>query len=135
MYTDDTTSVLTPDQPHPVSPNHRANGQFAKGNKAGPGRPPKAREREILDAINEALPKERVTELINKMIELALTPGKESWRGIEAALSLGLAYQVGKPVQRVANDDGKEAPIDRILREMRAGQPGYDAEGYPLNQE
>jgi hypothetical protein len=135
MFDDKTmTTVLQPGADHHSSPNHRANGQFAKGNKAGPGRPSKVREREILDAINAALPKERVTELINRMIEISLTPGKESWRGIEAALSLGLAYQVGRPTVRIANND-EESPLDNILRKMRAGQPGYDGEGYPLSQE
>lgn len=130
MFTDD----MNTDQPHPTNPNRRTNGTFAPGHRGGPGRPSKVREKEILTAISAALPAERVTELINRMIEISLTPGKESWRGIEAALSLGLAYQVGRPTVRIANND-EESPIDSILRKMRAGQPGYDAEGYPLIQE
>jgi hypothetical protein len=133
MFDDKTmTTVLQPDADHHRSPNHRANGQFAKGNKAGPGRPSKVREKEVLAAINEAMPPEEITKLIKEMIDLARV--QKSWRGMEAALSFCAAYQVGKPVQRIANND-EESPLDNILRKMRAGQPGYNAEGYPLGTE
>ena len=134
MFNESTmTAVLQPDADHPTSPHHRANGQFAKGNKAGPGRPSKVREKEVLAAINEAMPPEEITKLIKEMIDLARA--QKSWRGIEAALSFCAAYQVGKPVQRIAGDGEEESPLDRVLRKMKANTPGYDGEGYPLSQE
>ena len=134
MFDDrDMTTVLQLDADHPSSPHHRANGQFAKGNKAGPGRPSKVREKEVLAAINEAMPPAEITKLIKEMI--AHARAQKSWRGMEAALSFCAAYQVGKPVQRIANNDEEESPLDNILRKMRMGQPGYDGEGYPLSQE
>jgi hypothetical protein len=91
---------------HPDSPDHRANGKFAKGNQAGKGhgRPPKVREAEVLDAINSAMPKERITELLNEMIDIARL--QKSWRGIASALDFCAAYQIGKPIARVEQGSG-----------------------------
>lgn len=107
------------DHAHPISPNHRANGQFADNNRANAvGRPSKVREKEILEAINNAMPPERVTELVEEMIDIART--QKSWRGIAAALTFCANYQLGKPVQRIARDN--ENVLEELLERLRTNR-------------
>ena len=41
-------------------------GRFTKGNKASPGRPPRATEQEYLDAVLDVVPLERFMRMVEK---------------------------------------------------------------------
>ena len=94
-----------------LTPDRNGNGRFQPGNQAGKGhgRPPKVREQEVLDAINSAMPKERITELLNTMIDIAMA--QKSWRGIASALDFAAAYQIGKPIARIQQGEGGLAQV------------------------
>ena len=112
----DITKVLTPDlidTPHPESPHHRANGQFAKGNTASPGRRKRSEEAAVLAAIDAACPPEKLKELLEKAI--TWTEKHESPKGALAIAQFVVGYRIGTPVQRSISASGKlENLLNRI---------------------
>ena len=108
-----------------LTPDRNGNGRFQPGNQAGKGhgRPPKVREQEVLDAINSAMPKERITELLNTMIDIARA--QKSWRGIASALDFAAAYQIGKPIARIQQGEGGLA---QVLAELGADEDDENRE-------
>ena len=71
-------------------------GRFLPGVSGNPhGRPSKERERAVLAAVKDALPPEKIAEVI-----VALVNDSTSWRARVAGIELHLHYTLGKPVQR-----------------------------------
>lgn len=114
------SSVLTPDAAHPEDPNRRADGKFARGNAGGPGRPPRKVEEEILQAVNEVSTPERVKAALEQMF--ALAEEYKSWKAYQAALTLSLAYQLGRPTTRI------QTTGNNTLAELLAQLPPDDEE-------
>ncbi|MEZ4864152.1 MAG: hypothetical protein R3C14_22760 [Caldilineaceae bacterium] len=107
---DDAFMVLTPDAPHPEDPNRDAGGRFVKGHTApGPGRPSRQVEEEILAAVNEVATPERIKNALQEMFRLAEEYG--SWKAYKEALTLALAYQIGRPLTRVQQQQDTLADI------------------------
>lgn len=76
-------------------------GKFYKGNAlkpVNPGRPKRINVQEMLEAIAEDFPPERVISIVNKALEIAIK--QQDWKGVHAVALLVLHYQIGKPVQR-----------------------------------
>ena len=103
------------------------NGQFVPGHNGGPGRPKKAQEMAMLDAIKADWPPERVAEALNQAMQMALET--RSWRGILSTAELVLSYGIGKPTQKIVSsrdsnlevllaslaDDGRPMTADDVL--------------------
>lgn len=91
-------------------------GRFAKGAPGGPGRKPKATENEIRAALHKAM----VPSAVHAKLAEAVERG-ESW-----AITLYLAYDWGKPRERV--DVGlaqqEDRSIDEIMRLLVGEAPG-----------
>lgn len=105
--------VLTPDQPHPTSPHHTANGKFAPGNALG-GRKKRSEEAALLAALDAALPADKLAEHMKLCVEWA-----KEFRSGKMLLSLWqfkFNYIVGQPVQRSISASGK---LENILDRMR----------------
>jgi hypothetical protein len=117
---------------HPTSPNHNVMGKFALGNRAsvGKGRGTKERELAVLEAINQVAPPERIAHAIDQMFLLAEEHG--SWKAYNAAVTLSLAYQLGKPIARSEKVDGSD-PISEALAKMK--QMYIDAQQYTVIEE
>jgi hypothetical protein len=69
--------------------------------------------RAYIDAIKAEFPPERITELLEIAINLAIET--KSWRGIVAASEFAANYSLGKPVKRV------ESSGDSSLADLLAG--------------
>ena len=69
-------------------------GRFGKNNGGGPGRPRKTEEREIIAALDKAIP---IAEVLGKLA--AAVKNGEDW-----AIKLYLAYAWHLPTQPVQND-------------------------------
>lgn len=112
----DITKVLTPDlidTPHPESPHHRANGQFAKGNTASPGRRKRSEESAVLAAIDAACPPEELQTLLKEAMQWARE--YKSPKAVLAIAQFVVGYRIGTPVQRSVSASGKlETLLDRI---------------------
>lgn len=112
----DITKVLTPDlidTPHPESPHHRANGQFAKGNTASPGRRKRSEETAVLAAIDAACPPEELQKLLGEAITWARE--YKSPKAVMAIAQFVVGYRIGTPVQRRVSATGRlETLLDRI---------------------
>ena len=78
--------------------------RYQVGNPGGPGRPTKAKELQVLDAIKADWPPERVAEALNQAMTFATET--RSWRGILAVCELAMAYTIGRPQQKVQVSDG-----------------------------
>ena len=102
---------------HPDSPNHRANGQFAPGNRAGVGygRPRRSQEQQMLEAIRATMPPERIEATVAEALEIARSTN--SWRGIMDVVRFCAEYSLGKPTVRVEQGGGGLA---EVLAELRA---------------
>ena len=74
-----------------------ANGQFAKGNFGGPGNPFARRVAELRQAVIDAIDKEKIRELFDKLYDMAIS-------GDARAARLLLSYTLGKP-EPVKNPD------------------------------
>ncbi len=94
-------AIVTAQPTHPTYTNHVVTGKFALGNKAsaGKGRPKKEQETAVLVAINQVAPPERIAHAIDQMFLLAEQHG--SWKAYDAAVTLALNYQLGRPTARV----------------------------------
>ena len=112
----DITKVLTPDlvdAPHPESPHHRANGQFAKGNTASPDRRKRSEEAAVLSAIDAACPPEELQKLLGEAITWARE--YKSPKAVMAIAQFVVGYRIGTPVQRSISASGKlENLLNRI---------------------
>lgn len=92
------------------------------GNRAGVGhgRPPKERERAILDAIANAFAPEEITLALREALKIAWE--QKSARGMVSVLEVAAHYGVGKPVQRadLVGDD----ELTSILAQLRGSDAG-----------
>jgi hypothetical protein len=98
----------------PINSIRNGDGRFAKGHAGGPGRPSKAKEIAMLEAIRSTFTPERVAQHLNDAMDIAVRTN--SARGIVAVLEFAANYTMGKPVQRtqevrqsiadILNDDG-----------------------------
>lgn len=77
------------------------------------GRPTKARELAILDAITNAFTPEEITTHLREAMKVA--KDKDSARGIVAVLEFMADRAVGKPVQRIETDSGGLASILAVI--------------------
>lgn len=77
------------------------------------GRPTKARELAILDAITNAFTPEEITSSLKEAMKIA--KDKDSARGIVAVLEFMADRAVGKPVQRIETDSGGLASILAVI--------------------
>lgn len=93
-----------------------SSGRFLPGHSVGKlgGRPSKAQELAMLDAIRTSLPPEKVQEHINKALQLAVS--QNSARGIIAVLEFAAGYSLGKPTQRIINEQGG---LSDVLAELQ----------------
>jgi hypothetical protein len=99
----------------PINSIRNGDGRFAKGHSGGPGRPSKAKEIAMLEAIRSTFTPERVAQHLNDAMDIAVRTN--SARGIVAVLEFAANYTMGKPVQRtqevrqsiadILNDDGE----------------------------
>jgi len=96
---------------HPDKPNHRADGRFAPGNKAGVGhgRPKRSQEEAMLQAIKASMPPEKIEATIAEALELARNTN--SWRGLMAVCEFAANYSLGKPTQRIEQNSGGLADV------------------------
>lgn len=78
------------------------------------GRPPRAREVAALEAVNAAMPPERITKLIEDT--LGWIEQHKSVNGALKLLQLTLAYQLGEPVKRVVSTRMK---VEDLLNQVR----------------
>ena len=80
-----------------------ANGRFLPGVvNPSPGRPAKAQELAILDAIRSTFPPEVVADKLRKA--MAIAEEQDSARGMVAVLEFAANYTLGKPVQRIVQE-------------------------------
>lgn len=105
----DTTGLVRADKP-----SHTVAGKFAPGNSVG-GRKPKAVEKAYLDAMQAAMPPERIEQLLGEALELARST--RSWRGIVEVVQLAMAYGAGKPVSKTVHTDGNLAELLAALQD------------------
>lgn len=87
------------------------NGQFAPGGPGGPGRKRKDAEREVIDAIANAIHPQEIADAI---LFLVYHP---SWRAKEAGVKLYVANMVGTPAQRKPESDEVYVTLLEKLRE------------------
>ena len=86
-----------------------SDGRFVVGHPGGPGRKPRAQEQAALSAINSVMKPETIEALLQEALQLARET--RSWRGTLACVELALAYQLGKPTQRI-NVSETQTPAD-----------------------
>ena len=70
-----------------------AGGRFVKGNKASPGRRPRAVEEREMEMLGEVMTDERFRVIVEKVVSLAEA-------GNQRAIELILKYKWGLPTQR-----------------------------------
>lgn len=97
----------------------QAGGLFAAGTAPGPGRPKQVDNRDYIAAIKQGFPPDKIVELLNEAIEIAISTN--SWRGVVAAAEFAAAYSLGKPKQRVETSDG--AALADLLAQVDASKP------------
>jgi len=85
-----------------------ANGQFAKGNRGGPGRPRLDAEQKYLRALRKALPQKDVHAIVEKLVIKAKS-------GNIQAAKLLLEYAIGKPTQYVETDVSGSLDLVRVI--------------------
>jgi hypothetical protein len=88
-----------------------ARGKFARGNTLG-RKPRQTVDTAYVDAMRAGMPPDRVVELLDKAIELAIAT--KSARGVMAAVEFATAYTLGKPKQRTG------VQPDRTLADLLA---------------
>lgn len=96
-------------------PGRTADGKFLPGHSIAGGRKPKAVERAYLDAMQAAMPPERIEQLLGEALELARST--RSWRGIVEVITLAMAYGAGKPVSKTVHTDGNLAELLAALQD------------------
>ena len=96
-------------------------GQFTKGHKGGPGRPPKATEQEYLDAFCEEVPLAQWRKLIAAQVRRAERGDLQAF----GALANYLAPRVDKKDINLTAGLAIEG-FEEMLRRVY-GQPGTDA--------
>ena len=99
-------------------------GTFKKGEwPGGPGRPKKAQAEAMLDAINAAMPPDKVRSIMAKALSLA--EEQNSARSLLKVLEFAAGYLIGTPVQRSEDaSDGYEA-----LAALMAGEDNANKDG------
>lgn len=97
--------------------------KFAPGNKSG-GRKTKALEHAYLDAMRNALPPERIEELLERALDLA--ESSRSWRGIVEVITLAMSYGAGKPVSKTVHTDGNLAELLAALQDDKPLLPASE---------
>lgn len=112
MTIDVETEVLTPDQAHPTSPHHTANGKFAPGNVLG-GRAKRSDEKAIIAAMDAALPPEKIQQVLTDALAWAYE--YKSPKVILSIVQFVVAYKIGQPVQRSVSASGK---LETILNRL-----------------
>ena len=91
-------------------------GRFLPGHAIpGPGRPPKAQELAVLDAIKTTFTPEMVQEYLKRAMQLA--EEQKSARGMVAVLEFAAGYTLGKPIARVEQQPHGLAAIVEMLRD------------------
>jgi hypothetical protein len=98
-------------------------GAFMPGTK-GPGRKPKQTEKAYLEAVKDAVPPERISQLIADALDIAQR--QNSWRGIVEVLQVALQYGAGKPTQRVVQTDGN---LEQLLAALAEPDKLTDGQG------
>jgi len=99
------------------------NGQFAKGNGGGPGRPRLDAEQKYLRTLHRSLLQRDVREIVKKLI------GKAKTGNIQAAKVL-LEYAIGKPTQYVSADVSGEGMLKvTYVNDWRPNNPTVPAQG------
>jgi hypothetical protein len=90
---------MTPHDSDPVAPksDRAVGGQFARGNKGGPGNPFARQVAELRKALLEAVGTDRIRTIVESMIQRAE-------KGDVAAAKLVFQYTVGKPAPAVEPD-------------------------------
>jgi hypothetical protein len=86
---------------------------FTPGGPGGPGRKKQVDNRAYVEALKAGFPPERMVELMETAIEIAVST--KSWRGVVAAAEFAADYSLGKPVKRV------ESTGDSSLADLLAG--------------
>jgi hypothetical protein len=104
--------------------NFQPNGKFAPGNQAAvkPPRPARIVNRDYVDAMRAGLPPDRVMQLLDKAIELAIAT--KSSRGIMQAVEFAANYTLGKPRQRA--ESAGNSGLAEILRGIDTSKPLLD---------
>lgn len=113
-------------------------GKFYKGNALkpmNPGRPKRINVQEMLEAIADDFPPERVISIINKALEIAIK--QQDWKGVHAVATTVLHYQIGKPVQRsitaqIDPDDFRKMFQPDSPKEEEAGDGAIGATDYSV---
>ena len=88
------------------------NGRFVKGNKASPGRPPKATEQEYLDAFKTVIPLERFIHQVEAQ-------AKRADRGDLQAFG-AIAKFLGLDVQKIEQQNSGEVTIKIIYERVQS---------------
>ena len=68
-------------------------GQFVKGYKGGPGRPPRATEQEYLDAVADTVPLSRFIRMVEKQAQRAERGDIRAFEGVAKLLRLYVERQ------------------------------------------
>ena len=93
----------------------QADGKFLPGHSIAGGRKPKAVEKAYLDAMQAAMPPEKIEQLLGEALELARST--RSWRGIVEVIQLAMSYGAGKPVSKTVHTDGNLAELLAALQD------------------
>ena len=93
----------------------QADGKFLPGHSIAGGRKPKAVEKAYLDAMQAAMPPEKIEQLLGEALDLARST--RSWRGIVEVITLAMSYGAGKPVSKTVHTDGNLAELLAALQD------------------
>ncbi|CAN5441794.1 hypothetical protein BH10CHL1_BH10CHL1_17980 [soil metagenome] len=93
------------------------NGRFKKGNPGGPGRPKKAAELAMLNAIKSTFTDEQIKGYLKQAMETAVE--QKSSRGMIAVLEYIADRTLGKPVQQITTGetDAMREALDELARQ------------------
>ncbi len=95
------------------------NGRFLPGHaQPGPGRPARAHEQQVLEAIRSHFPPDKIVGLLQEALDIARST--KSARGIVAVVTDVLDRTIGKPVQKVEEQGDK---LDEFILQLRASRP------------
>ena len=91
-------------------------GKFLTGNSGGPGRPTRAHETAVLDALRGSFPPERLIAALEDALQIAQS--QNSARGMLAVVEFIASYVIGKPVPHV--EKSSTNAIDYALARLAA---------------